>query len=300
MTEESVQRMINAVREYVSRAVSPFSARLDEISLKIASLPTGQNGAPGVDGKEGPVGPEGKPGRDGAPGVDGKDGRDGDVGPVGKDGKQGPTGPMGPEGTPGKDGRDGRDGKDGREGTDGIDGASGRDALDIEILPSIEVSKSYPRGTFARHDGGIMRSFQQTIPGEVSEQFGWEVVMRGLAEIEISMPDDRLIAIKSRLTGMADHITAFQLPTMVYRGIYNADNEYQKGDVVTWGGSAWHCQVNDTKTAPREGADFHAWKLMVKEGRGGKDGSKGEKGDKGDPGRDGMDLTQMGFDGRKH
>lgn len=41
---------------------------------------------------------------------------------------------------------------------DGKDGVDGKDALQIEIQPSIDFEKSYPRGTFAVHKGGVIRS----------------------------------------------------------------------------------------------------------------------------------------------
>jgi integrin beta 3 len=81
------------------------------------------------------------------------------------------------------------------------------------------------------------------------------------------------------LTGGIESSGSFSLPVMIYRGVYNPESVYQRGDVATWGGSAWHCQENDTKTAPKEDPDYHVWKLMVKEGRGGKPGKDGDPAD---------------------
>jgi integrin beta 3 len=84
---------------------------------------------------------------------------------------------------------------------------------------------------------------------------------------------------------------------MIYRGIYDSEIIYRRGDIVTWGGSAWHGQVDDIKTAPGKAND---WKLMVKEGQRGKEGKEGNPGLAGKDGKDGRDLTQLGFDGRKY
>jgi hypothetical protein len=83
---------------------------------------------------------------------------------------------------------------------------------------------------------------------------------------------------------------------MLYRGVY-APGEYSRGDVVTWGGSAWHCQVDGAISVPGKNAE---WKLMVKEGQRGKDGKDGERGPQGLKGDPGRDLTQMDFNGKKY
>lgn len=58
------------------------------------------------------------------------------------------------------------------------------------------------------------------------------------------------------------------LPATIYRGVYTTGKTYDKGDLVTWGGSVWHCD-NATMSKPDSGGD---WKLAVKQGRDGRDG----------------------------
>ena len=221
-----------------------------------------------------------------------KDGERGEKGEKGIDGI-GFTGPMGPKGDPGDRGPEGAAGA---AGVPGIPGKDGRDALQLDLLSSVDFTRSYPRNTYARHDGGIIRSFRDTVPGTELEKSGWEVVVAGLAEIALTISDDsRVLGIGVRSTGQPDQMKFFKIPSMIYRGIYTADTEYERGDVVTWSGSSWHCQKT-TKSAPRENTDD--WKLMVKEGRKGKDGKDGERGPQGPAGKD-RDLTQMGPDGKK-
>lgn len=59
----------------------------------------------------------------------------------------------------------------------------------------------------------------------------------------------------------------FKIPSMIYLGIYDKDKSYEVGDVVTWGGSAWHCN-KDTNAKPGESRD---WQLAVKRGIDGKE-----------------------------
>jgi integrin beta 3 len=51
------------------------------------------------------------------------------------------------------------------------------------------------------------------------------------------------------------------------RGVYKAEQQYAKGDAVTWGGSLWIAQkATDAKPDSGDG-----WRLAVKRGRDGKD-----------------------------
>jgi hypothetical protein len=57
-------------------------------------------------------------------------------------------------------------------------------------------------------------------------------------------------------------------PGLEYLGVYVAGKAYGRGAVVTFAGSAWHCET-DTAAAPSEAGG--AWRLMVKRGRDGRD-----------------------------
>jgi hypothetical protein len=59
-------------------------------------------------------------------------------------------------------------------------------------------------------------------------------------------------------------------PCLLYRGVFAPGHTYNAGDIVTHGGSAWHCgRPTTTKPDTAEGAAF--WKLMVKRGDRGRD-----------------------------
>jgi hypothetical protein len=60
----------------------------------------------------------------------------------------------------------------------------------------------------------------------------------------------------------------FSIDAMIYRDVFKEGDEYEKGDVVTWNGSAWVAK-NATKSKPGEGSND--WRLAVKRGRDGKE-----------------------------
>lgn len=322
------------IEEASAAIVANLMAQISTLAERVEAIPQPLKGEKGDKGDQGPQGPAGADAVVDIPAIvaqvvsqipvpeNGKDGKDGEsiTGPVGPQGPQGEAGKdaivdipsivstvLASVPTP-KDGIDGRDGKDGLPGKDGIDGAQGiqgergengrdgRDALQLDILPSVDLSRSYPRNTYARYDGGLIRSYRDTVPGESLEKSGWEVVVAGLSSIAIAQSDDkREFTVSCKVTGGEPVSNSFSMPAMIYREIFKDGTDYKRGDVVTWGGSAWHCQ-NDTKATPGKSTD---WKLMVKEGRAGKDGKDGERGPQGLKGEAGRDLTQMGYDGKK-
>jgi len=66
--------------------------------------------------------------------------------------------------------------------------------------------------------------------------------------------------------GDARRERSIKLPAMLYRGVFAQGKLYERGDVVTWAGSLWHCNA-DTTTRPGDGAP--TWTLAVKRGRDG-------------------------------
>lgn len=60
----------------------------------------------------------------------------------------------------------------------------------------------------------------------------------------------------------------FKTPTIIYEGVFKPDHVYERGDMVTWAGAMWHCDVDSTSKKPGENED---WTLAVKRGRNGKE-----------------------------
>lgn len=67
-----------------------------------------------------------------------------------------------------------------------------------------------------------------------------------------------------------------RLPIPYYRGVFKQGTAYFRGNTVTFGGSTWHCDADETVQKP-EGAEKH-WTLMNKRGRDGKDAPAVTKG----------------------
>lgn len=194
-----------------------------------------------------------------------------------------------------KDGKDGTDGADGKSvdaeeirkmiaeavqaavvipenGKDGTDGADGKDALQLEILPEIDEQKSYSRGTFARHDGGLFRAYEKT-----HGLRGWECIVEGIASLEVVQHGEKGFKTVARMSSGSTVEKEITLPVAIYKGVYRDGENYTAGDMTTWGGSVWHCESNTTDK-PMDGSK--SWKLAVKRGQDGKNG------------RDGRDLVK--------
>ncbi len=138
------------------------------------------------------------------------------------------------------------------------DGEDGRDALDIEILPAIDEAKSYPRGTYAMHKGGLWRTHAK------SEGLrGWECLVEGIAEITMSYDGERQCDIAIAKSGGDVVLQVMPLPMIIDRGLWNG-GEYKRFDAVTWNGALWIAQEDNTDAQP---GTEKAWRLAVKKGR---------------------------------
>lgn len=59
------------------------------------------------------------------------------------------------------------------------------------------------------------------------------------------------------------------LAGLSFEGVYQEGKAYERGSMVTWGGSMWHCN-EPTSSKPQDGVKV--WTLAIKRGRDGKDG----------------------------
>lgn len=55
-----------------------------------------------------------------------------------------------------------------------------------------------------------------------------------------------------------------QAPQISYKGIFAPDKQYKPGDLTTFRGSLWHCNVATIGVTPGDGS---CWTLIVKRGR---------------------------------
>lgn len=284
-----MKSVAGVMKEYVGAAIGALTGRVDEVEKQIKEIPAGPKGEKGDPG-ESIKGERGEKGDTGEPGVMGPRGSIGDPGAPGLKGERGEKGDPGLTGEKGIDGKDGRDGRD-AVAKDGRDGDPGRDALQIEILPLIDPMKSYPRGTFAKREGGLVRAIRNTTPlsGEpTADHNGWEMIIDGIAHMKGKRSENlREFSICIRMASGEELELPFTIPAMIYRGIFKNGTEYVQGDVVTDDGCAWHCNAESTTTRTFNSPD---WTMMVRKGSAGKDGTNGQRGDTGPQGPPGRDL----------
>lgn len=165
--------------------------------------------------------------------------------------------------------KDGKDGVDGINGIDGANGKDGKDAVAIEILPTIDMSKSYPRGTFATYKKGLWRSFETTF-----ELRGWECIVSGLDEVEVVKTGENNFEFVVKDSVGNEFKKDFRLPLMVYKNIYKDGESYSEGNIVTYAGSTWHSNIDENKSKPGTNSD---WTLCVRKGRDYREPVKTEK-----------------------
>lgn len=147
-----------------------------------------------------------------------------------------------------KDGRDGRDGRD------------GKDAAEIKVLENIDENIEYAKGTFAQHKNGLYYSVEQT-----KGMDGWKCLINGIAEISVDVSEDmRNVSVKTVKSNGETVEKSFNVPAMIYRGVFDTQQKYAKGDCVTFGGSMWVSKSNDNDNKPGENSD---WQLSVKRGK---------------------------------
>lgn len=286
----------------IKAAIAPSIERLAAIELRVSNVKDGapgpqgekgiagdrgEKGESGINGDKGEVGergekgeagqpgPKGEKGEVGAPGDRGEKGEAGEKGAagIGERGEPGPAGQVGERGAAGIDGKDGASGARGDKGEKGIDGRNGVDGLAIRPEISIDSTRTYREGIWASYKGGLVRAMRDTDPladGSL-EQAGWEVMVDGIAEIEVAQNGVRKFAMRVVRTSGELAEQDFSMPVMIYRDVYRQGEDYDKGDVTTWAGSTWHAEVDHPKSAPGT-AGSTEWKLIVKRGRDGKDG----------------------------
>ena len=260
------------------------------VRAEVAKLPPALPGAAGRDGVDGKDGQPGQPGKDGKDGADGAPGLDGvSVASISREG---------PRLTIELD--DGRVfdageivGAKGDRGEAGKDGVGVAGAL-IDREGALVVTQSdgsvlalgpvVGRDGVDGKDGAPGRDGKDGAPG------------LGLEDLSVSHDGGRGFVFRM---ARGDLIKEFPVtvPVMIYRGVFREDQGgYACGDVVTHGGSLWHCD-RDTEEKPGDGSKD--WTLAAKRGRDGRDGKNGDRGEQGPEGRAGKDLTQLGPDGTK-
>jgi hypothetical protein len=91
----------------------------------------------------------------------------------------------------------------------------------------------------------------------------------GFDDMTIEFDGNRCLTFRFT-RGEKTRIFAFLVPVPLYREVFKEGITYYRGDMVSFGGSIWHCAEPSTITKPGQGNP--AWKLACKHGRDGRDG----------------------------
>lgn len=256
--DKHAKALTSALKRHLDSKLKSVEASLSEVRERLSTVKDGRDGATGPKGDKGDAGERGEKGETGA------------VGAIGERGEPGLPGDRGEKGDAGTDGRDGRDGKDGAPGTS---------AAQLSILPSIATGKAYARNTFASHNGGLWHSFRETDPVEDLAKLlesGWAVVVDGIASFEEKELDERTIESTTIFSSGKRFTSQRKSRHLIYRRTFDELRTYDAGDVVTWGGSMWHCNVDGAKgVKPKSIGSEEIWTLSVKQGDRGRDGADG-------------------------
>lgn len=154
--------------------------------------------------------------------------------------------------------KDGIDGKDGRDGCDVVDAMQDKDG---NLVVSFSDGRMKNVGLVCGKDGLNGTAGKDGRDGFSLENFDAEL-----------MKDGRTVLLKFE-QGERSFAVELGIPAMIYRGVYREDEDYAKGDTVTFGGSLWHCDAETVKgMKPDAIGEQKSWTLCAKKGRDGKDG----------------------------
>lgn len=87
-----------------------------------------------------------------------------------------------------------------------------------------------------------------------------------LEDFDVEATEDPRTMVLTFAQGEVKYRYEIDLPIPLYRSVWKEGEEYVRGDMCTWAGSLWHCDVGGTKSKP----DAGDWTLCVKRGRDGK------------------------------
>jgi hypothetical protein len=249
------EEIVGLVRGFVEREFAPIKAENESLKARVAALeaiPAPEKGEPGEKGQDGSDGVSPAPEAVAEA-----------LRPVAEQmiadavSKAVAELPPPEKGDPGERGEKGDAGDNGRDGADGADGRGVKDLLidrEGQLVATMDDGEMKTLGPVMGKDG------KDGEPG----RDGFD-----LDDFDCQPVDERTIKLMFT-RGDTAHSYELAFPVPVYRHVFKEGETYARGDVVTWGGSSWHCE-KETTEKPGAGGD---WVLMVKKGRDGKDKTK--------------------------
>lgn len=223
----------------------------------------------------------------------------GTVGPVGPGGEQGPAGRDGADGKDGVDGKDGAhgmDGEPGKPGSDGKDGAAGRDGVGISdalisqdghLVLTLSDGTVKTVGIVVGKDGAAGANGKDGANG-LDGKDGADGL--GFDDMDVTFDGERTV---TQRYVRGERVKEFPMvfPTTIYRGVWENEKQYERGDQVSCDGSTWTALTANKSIRPGvAAAPSRCWQLSSKKGLDGKQGREGKQGPIGPKG----DRGEMG------
>ena len=158
----------------------------------------------------------------------------------------------------GEKGDPGADGKDGAPGRDGVDGSapSPEDVAAVFERRFSEFLLAGERRIYEMADKAIDRMPRPKDGRDGVDGIGWDAM-------SVEYDGERTVTLVYD-KGEEQFTFPVTFPMLIDRGFYQEGNAYDRGDTVTFGGSAWAAQ-KATDTKPEIGNPD--WRLVVRKGR---------------------------------
>lgn len=125
---------------------------------------------------------------------------------------------------------------------------------------------------------------QDLIPGPVGAKGDNGKDALGFDDIQVDFDGERKFSLKFVRGEEQKQFGVFRLPLMIYRGVFDERQTYEKDDVMTWAGAMWIAKTDQPKGKPNASPDYQ---LVVKKGSDGRQGPEGKGGPTGPQGPQG-------------
>jgi len=151
--------------------------------------------------------------------------------------------------------------KDGKDGSDGKDGASAEEVAALFERRFSDMLLSFER----RFNESVEKAIDKMPKPKDGENGRDAIPVDGL---DIKLQDDMRTILVTLSAGDTNIERSIKIPAILDRGVYKSGQDYEQGDLTTYGGSAWIAQKDGPQGSPGSSSD---WRLAVKKGRDGKD-----------------------------
>jgi chromosome segregation ATPase len=137
--------------------------------------------------------------------------------------------------------------------------------------------EAYKALALVHHQQGLWQAIRRTVDEPSTQSPDWMLLADGVKDVRIERDDDQTAAFVVERTSGHEAAFSFRLPVPRYRGVWNAETEYQAWDSVVRDMSGFLALVDSPTAEP--GVVPGEWQVFT-----GARGRKGVKGDRGEPG----------------